>query len=77
MSSLSWRLGLSTPLSFTDVFSIDEPDLLAMIPAPCYGVLLVFPINEAYGASRIQEDEGMEDYNGSGEEETAWLKFAL
>ncbi|TKA36247.1 hypothetical protein B0A49_13742, partial [Cryomyces minteri] len=43
MSSLVHKLGLSSKLGFQDVFSIDDPDLLAFVPRPAYALLLIFP----------------------------------
>jgi ubiquitin carboxyl-terminal hydrolase L3 len=78
MSNLAHELGLSKTLSFVDVYSIDQPDILATIPRPCYGLILVFPINEAYERYRLEEDEAMEEYNGYGEdEEVIWLKQTI
>lgn len=78
MSNLAHELGLSTTFSFVDVYSIDQSDILASIPRPCYGLLLVFPINEAYERYRLEEDEAMEEYNGYGEdEEVVWLKQTI
>jgi len=78
MSSLLHKLGLSQSLSFHDVFSIDDPDLLAFVPRPAYALLLVFPVSETYEKFRVQEDTSRPEYEGSGEgEETVWYKQTI
>ena len=78
MSHLVHQLGLSTDLGFTDVFSIDEPDLLAMIPRPSHALLLVFPVSQTYENSRITEDAELPEYMGSGPNEpVTWFKQTI
>lgn len=78
MSSLLHKLGLSEKLSFHDVFSIDDPDLLAFVPRPAYALLLVFPVSETYEKFRVQEDASKPEYEGSGKgEETVWYKQTI
>ena len=78
LSKLAHHLGLSTSLSFTDIYSIDEPDLPAAIPRPCYGLLLVFPVSESREALDLDEDAGMQEYDGCGEEEEViWFKQTI
>ncbi|KAH8700361.1 ubiquitin C-terminal hydrolase L3 [Talaromyces proteolyticus] len=78
ISKLAHRLGLSDRLTFTDIYTIDEPDLLAFIPRPCYGLLLVFPVNDASEKFRIEEDEQVEEYTGHGDgEEVIWYKQTI
>ena len=57
MSALVHKLGLNKKLAFHDVFSIDEPELLAFVPRPAYALLLIFPVNETYEKFRIEEDK--------------------
>ena len=42
-TSLIHTLGVSPALSFQDVYSLDDPDLLACIPRPVLALILVFP----------------------------------
>lgn len=52
--------------------------MLAEVPRPCYGLLLVFPVNEGYEAARIKEDQNLEEYNGCGpEEEVIWFRQTI
>ncbi|TKA52280.1 hypothetical protein B0A49_11995 [Cryomyces minteri] len=78
MSSLVHKLGLSSKLGFQDVFSIDDPDLLAFVPRPAYALLLIFPVSDTYEKFRVTEDQGREEYNGSGSgEEVVWYKQTI
>ena len=78
MSSLVHNLGLSKALSFHDVFSIDDPDLLAFVPRPASALLLVFPVSRAYEMFRMQEDEKKPEYQGKGAEEPVlWYKQTI
>jgi ubiquitin carboxyl-terminal hydrolase L3 len=78
MNTLMYNLGLSRELAFQDVFSIDDPDLLAFVPRPAQALLLIFPVSEVYEKSRHQEDEGKEEYMGKGEgEPVVWYKQTI
>lgn len=78
MSSLLHKLGLSPNLQFHDVFSIDDPDLLAFVPRPAYALLLVFPVSDTYEKFRHEEDKNKQDYEGSGEsEDVVWYKQTI
>lgn len=78
MSHLVHQLGLSPSLGFTDVFSLDEPDLLALVPRPSHALLLVFPVSKTYESSRITEDGFLPEYSGSGPQEpVTWFKQTI
>ncbi|KAF2248652.1 cysteine proteinase [Trematosphaeria pertusa] len=78
MSSLVHKLGLSKKLAFHDVFSIDEPELLAFVPRPAYALLLIFPVSETYEKFRVQEDKDKPEYEGHGpDEEVVWYKQTI
>ncbi|KAL9096975.1 MAG: hypothetical protein Q9165_000939 [Trypethelium subeluteriae] len=78
MTSLLHNLGLSKNVAFQDVFSIDEPELLAFVPRPAYALLLVFPVSKTYEKFRSEEDAGKEEYTGKGEgEEVVWFKQTI
>lgn len=78
MSDLVHKLGLSKKLAFHDVFSIDDPDLLAFVPRPAYALLLIFPVSETYEKFRVQEDQEKPEYNGNGpDEEVVWYKQTI
>ena len=78
MTSLMRNLGLSRTLQFHDVFSIDEPELLAFIPRPAHALLLVFPISNTYETFRHEEDKDKPEYEGKGEDEAVvWYKQTI
>jgi ubiquitin carboxyl-terminal hydrolase L3 len=78
MTSLVHNLGLSKKLAFHDVFSIDDPDLLAFVPRPAYALLLIFPVSETYEDFRVQEDKERQEYEGHGpEEDVLWYKQTI
>lgn len=78
MTSLIHELGLSPALSFHDVFSIDEPELLAFIPRPANALLLVFPVSDTYEISRVTEDKDKTEYTGKGDgEPVIWYKQTI
>ena len=78
MTSLIHKLGLSPNLSFHDVYSLDDPSLLAFIPRPTAALLLVFPVSQGYEAARLAEDAPLSVYNGSGpEEEVLWFQQTI
>ena len=78
MTTLVHKLGLSPSLQFHDVFSIDDPDLLAFVPRPAHALLLIFPVSEAYEKFRSETDKEKREYEGSGEgEEVVWYKQTI
>ncbi|KAH9207888.1 ubiquitin C-terminal hydrolase L3 [Leptodontidium sp. 2 PMI_412] len=78
MSSLVHKLGLSPTLSFHDVFSIEDPDLLSFIPRPANALLLVFPVSKSYENFRVQEDRSKAEYEGKGAgEPVIWYKQTI
>ena len=78
MSSLLHELGLAENVGFHDVYSIDEPELLAFVPRPAFALLLVFPVSKTHEKFRSQEDGGRPPYEGSGpNEEVVWFKQSI
>lgn len=78
MSLMLHKLGLSPSLQFHDVFSIDDPDLLAFIPRPAHALLLVFPVSDTYEKFRHEEDASKADYTGHGDSEPVmWYKQTI
>lgn len=78
MSHLVHQLGLPSTLGFTDVYSIDEPDLLAFVPRPAHTLLLVFPVSKTYETSRTTEDSNLQEYTGFGANEPVmWFKQTI
>ncbi|KAK2765668.1 ubiquitinyl hydrolase 1 [Arachnomyces sp. PD_36] len=78
MNHMTHKLGLSPTLSFTDVYSLDDPDLLAFVPRPSTALLLVFPISQSYEAARQAEDVNIQEYTSSGPSEPVlWFKQTI
>lgn len=75
MNHLAYALGLDKSLSFYDVYSLDDPDLLAFIPRPVLALLVIIPLTPSWHAARTAEDKDKSDYTGKGEEEPViWFK---
>ncbi|KAI4136396.1 MAG: hypothetical protein L6R39_007811 [Caloplaca ligustica] len=78
MTKLVHNLGLSPTLAFHDVYSLDDPSLLAFVPRPVYALLLVFPVTETYEKARTTEDDPLPEYNASGSgEEVLWFRQTI
>ncbi|ROW11279.1 hypothetical protein VMCG_01368 [Cytospora schulzeri] len=78
MNSLKKRLGLSDDLQFYDVYSLDEPELLAHIPRPAHALLVIIPLTKVWDEERKNEDAVEEDYAGFGEDEPViWFKQTI
>ena len=78
MNALVHKLGLSRNLSFHDVFSIDDPELLAFVPRPANALLLVFPVSVTYEKYRVEEDAQRPLYEGKGlQESVVWYRQTI
>ncbi len=78
MTALVHKLGLSSTLAFHDVYSLDDPSLLAFVPRPVQALLLVFPVSKTYETQRAAEDSSLPDYSGSGpNEEVLWFRQTI
>lgn len=69
MNSLGHRLGLRKTLAFHDVYSLTEPDLLAVVPRPCYALLFIIPTTESSEKAWHEEEVIRTPYEGSGANE--------
>lgn len=81
-TELAKSMGLQPTLAFNDVFSIDDPDLLAFVPRPVYALILVFPVSESYEKHRQVEDgQKSEDYYtkiaGTPEQKSLWFRQTI
>ncbi|TLD32938.1 hypothetical protein PspLS_00406 [Pyricularia sp. CBS 133598] len=76
-NDLVHRLGLSPELGFYDVYSIDEPDLLAFVPRPVHALIFIAPAPVYY---RVREHDGSTEitYDKAGEQEPVmWFKQTI
>jgi ubiquitin carboxyl-terminal hydrolase L3 len=69
MTKLAHNLGLSPALSFHDVYSLTDPDLLAIIPRPASAVLFTYPGTATSDAYTAKANAEQPDYHGSGPDE--------
>lgn len=68
MNALAAELGLAKDLTFYDVYSLTDPDLISLIPRPVYALLVIIPLTPSWNESRVREDADIEEYAGSGPE---------
>lgn len=77
-TELSHQLGLSTDLEFHDVLSLDDLDLLALVPRPTLALVLAFPTSSDYETEITEKDKGTIEYARSGDEEDVmWYKQTI
>lgn len=78
MNQLAYKLGLGEELGFYDVYSLDEPDLMAHIPRPVLALLVIIPLTPSWDKDRQAEDAEKGDYEGSGADEPViWFKQTI
>ncbi|KAJ4288383.1 hypothetical protein N0V90_011618 [Kalmusia sp. IMI 367209] len=78
MNHLAFTLGLDKSLSFHDVWSLTDQDLLAFIPRPVLALLVIIPLTPTWYEARTAEDKDKPDYEGKGEEEPViWFKQTI
>ncbi|KAK3324076.1 hypothetical protein B0T19DRAFT_443514 [Cercophora scortea] len=78
MNDLANKLGLSPALSFHDVYSLDDPDILAMVPRPVFAIVAIIPFTDAWEQDRKAEDANMALYDASGPTEPVlWFKQTI
>lgn len=77
-TELIHALGVSEKLVFHDVYSISDPDLLALVPRPVYALVLVTPAFPEHDAAKAAEEQVREEYTGFGEDEpVVWFKQTI
>lgn len=78
MNQLAYKLGLSQELEFYDVYSLTDPDLLAIIPRPVFALLVIIPLSDAWHKDREEEDGSKQIYQGVGPDEPViWFKQTI
>ena len=66
MTSLAHKLGLSPSISFHDVYSLTDPDLLAILPRPALALLFIYPITTSSDKWYDEQKANEPDYESSG-----------
>lgn len=72
-NGLAHKIGLSPVILFHDVYSITDPDLLAFLPQPVFGIMMLFPITESYEQHRKEQDA--KETNDS--KQVTWFKQTI
>ncbi|KAK5139583.1 hypothetical protein LTR32_007349 [Rachicladosporium monterosium] len=77
-TELIHSLGVSPQLAFYDIYSLSDPDLLALIPKPVHALIFISPADVYH---RVREtDSGTKNltYSGSGDQEPViWFKQTI
>ncbi|KAF3931441.1 hypothetical protein ABW19_dt0202876 [Dactylella cylindrospora] len=76
-TSLAHTLGLSSALSFVDVYSVTDPDLLSFIPRPVHALILIFPVSASFEAARSVEDADKTLLDTPGDEPVLWIRQTI
>jgi ubiquitin carboxyl-terminal hydrolase L3 len=79
MNHLAQDLGLDMKaLSFYDVYSITDPDMLDFIPRPAVALLVIIPLTPTWNEARTTEDQDIPEYEGKGDAEPViWFKQTI
>ena len=77
-TQLIHNLGVSKSHRFVDVLSIEDPDLLVLVPRPVLALILVFPTSYVDEKQKNEEEEWFADNAGSGDrEQVMWFKQSV
>jgi ubiquitin carboxyl-terminal hydrolase L3 len=79
MNHLAEDLGLDTgALSFYDIYTLTDPELLAFIPRPALALLVIIPLTPTWHGARTKEDQDKSEYEGKGDQEPViWFKQTI
>ncbi|CAO2652427.1 Nn.00g007100.m01.CDS01 [Neocucurbitaria sp. VM-36] len=78
MDHLARDLGLDDSLSFYDVYSLTDPDLLSFIPRPVFALLVIIPLTPTWHEARTAEDKDKPEYKGKGDDDPViWFKQTI
>lgn len=77
LTDLIHKFGLDPGLAFHDVYSLTDPDLLAFVPRPALGLVLVFPHSPTFQAAKTEEDAKRADSTGLDTPDIVWLKQTI
>jgi ubiquitin carboxyl-terminal hydrolase L3 len=77
-TQLIHKLGVSTALSFHDVWSLDDHELLSLVPRPVLAVIVAFPTTSDYEDRLAQENASLEPKAPYGESnDVIWFKQTI
>lgn len=78
MNALAHKLGVTQSLSFYDIYSLYDTDMLSFVPRPVYALLATIPMSPAWKANRDAEDAGLPWYSGAGANEPVmWFQQTI
>ncbi|KAI9901663.1 hypothetical protein N3K66_003480 [Trichothecium roseum] len=81
-TSLAQDLGVSSDVGFYDVYSLDDPDLLSMVPRPVHALIFITPmpmynkIRAAEGTPQVDE-AGLTYDNAGDDEQVMWFRQTI
>lgn len=77
-TDLVHRLGVSDKLGFYDIYSVDEPELLSLVPRPVHALIFIAPA-DVYHRVRAKDGGTKElTYDGCGEQEPVmWFQQTI
>lgn len=76
-NNLAQKIGVSPVVQFYDVYSLTDKDLLAFLPQPVFGIILLFPITKEYEQYREQTDKSVEPYANEKTDKISWFKQTI
>lgn len=76
-TELVHRLGVSEKLSFHDVYSISDPDLLAFVPRPCHALIFISPGDVYYRVHGRDEPQEIKYDETQNDEPIVWFKQTI
>lgn len=77
-TELIHELGVSHDLTFQDIVSIDDPELISLLPRPVYALVLIFPTSEDYELQIQHETFKTPEYHNSENDQTViWFKQTI
>lgn len=76
-TSLIHDLGVSPKLGFYDIYSLDEPELLALVPKPVHAVIFIAPANVYYRLHSEGKPKELSYDGTSGNEPVLWFKQTI
>ncbi|KXN91078.1 Ubiquitin carboxyl-terminal hydrolase isozyme L3 [Leucoagaricus sp. SymC.cos] len=77
-TELIHKLGVDPKVTVQDVFSLDDPDLIAMTPRPVYALIFTLIMTDKYRQWRDEDEKSRSVYNGFGEsEDVIWFEQTI